>query len=417
MKVGIIGLGYVGLPLAVAFAEAGSEVVGLDVDSRTVAELNAGRSPVEDVDDATLAALAGRFAATTDAAELARLRRRPDLRPDAARQPARARPQLHPRRRPGARRDPARGPARRPRVDDLPGHDPRPAAADPRGVGPHRRRAVPPRLLAGADRPRPHRLHDPQHAEGRRRPHRRLLGARRRPLRADLRAGRRRLDPRGRRADEAAREHLPLGQHRARQRARDPQRPDGDRHLGGRRRRGDEAVRVHALRAGPGDGRPLPARSTRSTSRSRRASTTSRPSSSSSPARSTSSSRTSASSAIGRALNDVAQAGARVADPDPRRLLQGRDRRHPRVAGAADHRAAARARRRGLLPRPARRRRSPSSGSSRCRSTRRSASADVACVLTAHPELDYAAVVAGAQLVVDFRGVTRDIEATNLVRL
>ena len=34
MKVGIIGLGYVGLPLAVAFAEAGDEVVGVDVDQR-----------------------------------------------------------------------------------------------------------------------------------------------------------------------------------------------------------------------------------------------------------------------------------------------------------------------------------------------------------------------------------------------
>jgi UDP-N-acetyl-D-glucosamine dehydrogenase len=42
---------------------------------------------------------------------------------------------------------------------------------------------------------------------------------------------------------------------------------------------------------------------------------------------------------------------------------------------------------------------------------------DVACVVTAHPEVDYERVVAGAPLVVDFRGVTRDIEAANLVRL
>ena len=34
MKIGIVGLGYVGLPLAVAFAEAGNEVVGLDTDPR-----------------------------------------------------------------------------------------------------------------------------------------------------------------------------------------------------------------------------------------------------------------------------------------------------------------------------------------------------------------------------------------------
>ncbi len=49
MKVGIIGLGYVGLPLAVAFAEAGHEVVGLDADPRKVEASRAGRSYIEDV--------------------------------------------------------------------------------------------------------------------------------------------------------------------------------------------------------------------------------------------------------------------------------------------------------------------------------------------------------------------------------
>ena len=102
--------------------------------------------------------------------------------------------------------------------------------------------------------------------------------------------------PRGGGDDEAAREHLPLGQHRARQRARGALRADGDRRLGGGRRGGDQALRVHALRARARDGRTLPARSIPSTSPSRRASTTSRPSSSSSPARSTSSSPTTASS-------------------------------------------------------------------------------------------------------------------------
>jgi UDP-N-acetyl-D-glucosamine dehydrogenase len=37
MSIGIVGLGYVGLPLAVAFAEAGHDVVGLDVDQRKIA--------------------------------------------------------------------------------------------------------------------------------------------------------------------------------------------------------------------------------------------------------------------------------------------------------------------------------------------------------------------------------------------
>ena len=36
MKIGIVGLGYVGLPLAVAFAEAGCEVIGLDTDVRKI---------------------------------------------------------------------------------------------------------------------------------------------------------------------------------------------------------------------------------------------------------------------------------------------------------------------------------------------------------------------------------------------
>ena len=43
--------------------------------------------------------------------------------------------------------------------------------------------------------------------------------------------------------------------------------------------------------------------------------------------------------------------------------------------------------------------------------------ADAAAILTAHPGLDVEAVLASAPLVVDFRGVTRGIEAPNLVRL
>ena len=70
MKIGIVGLGYVGLPLAVAFAEAGHEVVGLDVDPRKVEGLGAGRSHVEDVPDAVLAPLAGRLRATASYADL-----------------------------------------------------------------------------------------------------------------------------------------------------------------------------------------------------------------------------------------------------------------------------------------------------------------------------------------------------------
>jgi UDP-N-acetyl-D-glucosamine dehydrogenase len=71
MKIGIVGLGYVGLPLGVAFAEAGHEVVGLDADPRKVEALGEGRSYIEDIADAVLAPLLGRLHATSDHAELA----------------------------------------------------------------------------------------------------------------------------------------------------------------------------------------------------------------------------------------------------------------------------------------------------------------------------------------------------------
>jgi UDP-N-acetyl-D-glucosamine dehydrogenase len=64
MKIGIVGLGYVGLPLAMAFAEAGQEVVGLDADARRVEALREGSSYIEDVSDETLGGLGGRLAAT-----------------------------------------------------------------------------------------------------------------------------------------------------------------------------------------------------------------------------------------------------------------------------------------------------------------------------------------------------------------
>jgi UDP-N-acetyl-D-glucosamine dehydrogenase len=70
MTVGIIGLGYVGLPLAVAFAEAGTPVVGVDVYAERIESLRAGRSHIEDIPDSQLAAIAGRLAFDTDYAAL-----------------------------------------------------------------------------------------------------------------------------------------------------------------------------------------------------------------------------------------------------------------------------------------------------------------------------------------------------------
>jgi len=71
MKVGIIGLGYVGLPLAVAFCEAGHEVAGVDTDSRVVEALGRSRSHIEDVPDQCLAGVADRLSVSTRYADLA----------------------------------------------------------------------------------------------------------------------------------------------------------------------------------------------------------------------------------------------------------------------------------------------------------------------------------------------------------
>jgi UDP-N-acetyl-D-glucosamine dehydrogenase len=70
MRVGVIGLGYVGLPLAVAFAEEGNDVVGLDADPRKIDALEEHRSYIEDVPSQRLAALDGRLTPTSRYADL-----------------------------------------------------------------------------------------------------------------------------------------------------------------------------------------------------------------------------------------------------------------------------------------------------------------------------------------------------------
>ena len=72
MKVGIVGLGYVGLPLAVAFAEAGCEVVGVDTDPRRVERLRRSESDIEDVPSEQLRGIADRFTASDDYRNLSR---------------------------------------------------------------------------------------------------------------------------------------------------------------------------------------------------------------------------------------------------------------------------------------------------------------------------------------------------------
>jgi UDP-N-acetyl-D-glucosamine dehydrogenase len=65
-RIGIVGLGYAGLPLAAEFAEAGFDVVGIDLNADRVAAVNAGRSYLVDVPDKRYAELDGRLRATVD---------------------------------------------------------------------------------------------------------------------------------------------------------------------------------------------------------------------------------------------------------------------------------------------------------------------------------------------------------------
>jgi UDP-N-acetyl-D-glucosamine dehydrogenase len=71
-RIGIIGLGYVGLPLAVEFAKAGFEVTGFDVDVAKVSSINKGHSYIGDVtsEDVAAAVKAGKLAATDDMSKL-----------------------------------------------------------------------------------------------------------------------------------------------------------------------------------------------------------------------------------------------------------------------------------------------------------------------------------------------------------
>src|SRR6202021_2946470 len=72
LKVGIIGCGYVGLPLALRFAEAGHKVTGFDTDPKKVSMLNAGKSYIEHIQQAKIQQYVNskHFRATSDFSEL-----------------------------------------------------------------------------------------------------------------------------------------------------------------------------------------------------------------------------------------------------------------------------------------------------------------------------------------------------------
>jgi UDP-N-acetyl-D-glucosamine dehydrogenase len=67
-RVGVLGLGYVGLPLAVEFARAGFDVTGIDVQQSRIAQFNRGQSYIKDVSDDILKPLieSGKLRATSD---------------------------------------------------------------------------------------------------------------------------------------------------------------------------------------------------------------------------------------------------------------------------------------------------------------------------------------------------------------
>lgn len=70
-QVGMVGIGYAGLPLAVALAKAGNRVHGFDIDIGRVKLVNSGHSPVDTVTDEELHAVSGKLTASTDATVLA----------------------------------------------------------------------------------------------------------------------------------------------------------------------------------------------------------------------------------------------------------------------------------------------------------------------------------------------------------
>jgi UDP-N-acetyl-D-glucosamine dehydrogenase len=75
MKIGIIGLGYVGLPLVIQFAKSGAQVLGIDVDETKVNALNAGESYIKHIPAAEVRVQrdAGQIEATTDYARVKEL--------------------------------------------------------------------------------------------------------------------------------------------------------------------------------------------------------------------------------------------------------------------------------------------------------------------------------------------------------
>ena len=96
LRVGIIGLGYVGLPLVLLFSQEGFRVTGFDIDAAKVDRLNAGESYIHRIDPEQIKGAQGKgFRATADFSEIGECRRHFDLRADSAQRPPYAGYELH----------------------------------------------------------------------------------------------------------------------------------------------------------------------------------------------------------------------------------------------------------------------------------------------------------------------------------
>ena len=185
-RAGVVGLGYVGLPLAVELAKAGFHATGIDLDEpqdpghQRRAVVHPGRRQPPTSRRCTTGGQARRdhgFFRRQGA------RHHQHLRADAAPQDEGPGHVLHRLGRRGDRRAPAPRHADLPRIDDLSGHDRRSRAAAPRGQRAESRHRLLPRVLPRARRSGQPDVSHAQRAEGRRRPDAGLLEAGERALR------------------------------------------------------------------------------------------------------------------------------------------------------------------------------------------------------------------------------------------
>ncbi len=259
-KVAVIGIGYVGLPLCVEMAKAGFRTTGYDKHEPKVKSVNAGKSYIGDISDAVLAPLVavGQARRVDRSQGARRCRRGGHLRAHAAQQDQGAGQLLHHDGGRGSEAAAAQGHADRPRVA-RPSPASRARSCCPSSPSRGSRSA---RTSSSASRPSAS-IRATRSIRPRTRPRwsaapRRAASRRSRPCTATSSST---LVPvsstDAAEMVQAAREHLPRGQHRPGQRGGDHVPQARHEHLGGHRRGGDQAVRLHEVLPGAGARRTL----------------------------------------------------------------------------------------------------------------------------------------------------------------